>query len=194
MASVDDWAEFSKATVLFRDSSGNLLRFKKTGRIHLAKEAGLIHWLIKDTTVPKCKVTVRLNNIHHIEIATHSAGNRWLLTWYIVVPPTTKSDSFSANINPTNSNEEWNELMNRSYSFEIEGCCGPVPIIIHCISKEKDWTSGNDYGSNVAATVVDCSIPDNSVPLQIQTDVYGNSVNRRSRLTYFFEIETECVD
>lgn len=190
----DDWAEFSKITVIFRDSSGKLLRYIKVGRIHFAKEAGLAHWLTKDLTVPRCKVTIRLNNIHHIEIANHSAGNNWFLKWHMLVPPFTLTDNFDAKINPNNNNEEWNQLLNRTYSFEIEGCCGPVPIIIFCESRERDWPSPDDIGFNAGTTVVDCSIPNSSVPLQIQTDVDGNSNNKKSRLTYFFEIETECLD
>ena len=190
----DDWAEFSNVTVLFCDSDDQLLRYKKKGRMHFAKEAGLQHWLERDPTVPRCKVTVKLRNIHHIETANNSAGHNWQLRWHIIVPPFSSVDSYSARINPSNENEEWNQLLDRSYSFEIEGCCGPIPVIIMCMSREHDFFTFDDIGAGSNHTVVDCSVGNNAVPLEVQTDVHGENNNNRSRLTYFFEITTECLD
>jgi len=200
----DDWTEFSSVSVLFCDSSGNLLRFKKSGRIHMAKEAGLQHWLIKDPTAPKCVVTIKLKNIHHIPIADNPAGHRWHLSWHMLVPesvsPSSGVDSLILNVNPSSSNEEWNEVLNRSYSYEVEGCCRKSPVIISCVSSQREPHKPGfgihiphvHIGVSTGSTVLQCSVPDNADSFQVETDV--RSDNGKSRLTYFFDVEMECFD
>lgn len=193
----DDWGELSKVSILFCDSSGKLIRYKKEGRLHFSKESGQQHYLTK-TTPPKCRVTIKLDNIHHNDMAAKPAGFDWVLNWWYIVPgaiaPASWGDSYSEKIKKKDEPDEWDRSPSSIHTFEVEGCCGIVPVIIMCISREKDlWPNADDVGSGSTSFYMDCSIPNNSTQKTVENYVNGSNNNKKSKLTYTFTITTQCL-
>ncbi len=189
----DDWAEFSKIVVLFCDSAGKLLRFKKEGRIHFAKEAGQQHWLTI-TEPPKCEIKITLNKIVHDDIEKYPAGYDWDLNWVCFVGGvgaqwvTLPHYDTSGWSDP----DDWEVYPNSMLTFYAEGCCGAYPVVIMCQSIERDWPSADDIGTNAISLIADCS-NSNVLQYQVETIINGNSNNRKSKITYFFSVQATCL-
>jgi hypothetical protein len=192
--STDDWAEFSKITVLFCDSSENLLRFNKSGRIHFARETGLQHWLSK-IDPPKCQIKMILNKIVHEDVATNPAGFEWDLKWLGIVGGVDAQWAILPHYDTSgwSDPDDWEVSPNSSLTFNVDGCCGVHPVAILCQSIERDWPSAEDIGTSSIGFNVDCSNP-GTIQQQVATFINGQSSNRKSKITYYFSIQTSCLD
>ncbi len=188
-ASSDDFGELSEVSVLFCDNLGNVIRYRKEGRIHFAKEAGLQHWLV-ETDPPRCRVLITLDEISHEDgPSTPPAGNNWILTWNALVGGNSNSDSVQYLWMP---DDEWTRRPGRTLEFEIVGCnCGTIPIQLNCQSL-MPTPFPPFFGFDTASLQIACTDQGNTLNQILTTVVPG--VPGLSILTYTFTIEATCID